>query len=271
MRSPVLAAALLVAGAIGLGGARPAHAKQRVALPDFKVEGEGTPALALQLQDGFVLGLVRAGIQVLDPVDVSAKLEGHPELAACDSSACLKTIGHILAVRYVLRVKVEVAGNSYRMVARLFSTEGEAPAALPLATKSRTCDVCTVAEARDYMLKLADGLRPDLEEQAAPAAVAPPLPIPPSAPSLAAPLAASMGGALAVGLGIAIFATMPDCHAATPTAPASCADHRLRAGLAGGLMGAGIVTSIVGTVVTIGRAHAPATGTVTQVALTVPF
>jgi len=69
-----------------LVGPRAAHARVRVAVPDFKVDGESTPALALQLQDGFVLGLVRAGVQVLGSVDVSKKLEGTPELGACDSS-----------------------------------------------------------------------------------------------------------------------------------------------------------------------------------------
>src|SRR3569623_1149891 len=130
-----------------------AHAKLRVAVPDFKIEGDGTPALSLQLQDGCVLGLVRAGVQVLDPVDVGRKLESAPELRGCESSPCLKNIGRLLSVRYVLRVKIEVSGNTYKMVARLYSHEGDAPAALPVSTKPRTCDVCTVAEAREYMLR----------------------------------------------------------------------------------------------------------------------
>src|SRR3569623_3085873 len=136
-----LATALLVAPAV-------AHAKIRVAVPDFKVDGDGTPALSLQLQDGFVLGLVRAGVQVLDPIDVGRKLESAPELRGCESYPCLKNIGRLLSVSYVLRVKIEVSGNTYKIVARLFSTEGDAHAAMPVSTKPRTCDVCTVAEAR---------------------------------------------------------------------------------------------------------------------------
>src|SRR3569623_3520058 len=119
-----LATALLVAPAV-------AHAKIRVAVPDFRVEGDGTPALSLQLLDNFVLGLVRAGVQVLDPVDVGRKLESAPELKGCESSPCLKNVGKLLSVRYVLRVKIEVSGNTYKMVARLYSHEGDAPAALP--------------------------------------------------------------------------------------------------------------------------------------------
>src|SRR5262249_46684703 len=136
-----------------------ASARVRVAIPEFQIEGGGSPALALQLQDGFVLGLVRGGIQVLDPLDMAKRLEGHPELQHCDASPCLKAIGQVLDVRYVVRVRVEVAGNTYKTVARAFSTEGEAPAALPVVTKSKTCDVCTVAEAREIVLRLADGLR----------------------------------------------------------------------------------------------------------------
>lgn len=264
------ALASLVVGLVVVSAAgRSAVAKMRVAVPDFKIEGEGTPALTLQLQDGFVLGLVRAGIQVLDPVDVNRKLEGSPELKGCDSSACLKNLGHLLAVRYVLRVKIDVAGNSYKMVARLFSTEGDAPAGLPVSTKSRTCDVCTVAEARDYMFRLADALRPDLEEAAPPPP--PPLKVePPPPPSLLPPLVAAMGGLVSMATGLALYVTLPDCHAATASASA-CSDNRVRSAVAGGLMGAGLVTTFVGTRVAISRIRTPAGPAATTVALTVPF
>ena len=53
-----------------------------------------------------------------------------------------------------------------------FTTEGAAPAALPIATQSRSCDVCTVAEARDAMIRLGEAIRKPLEEPP------PPVPIP---------------------------------------------------------------------------------------------
>ena len=60
-RGVACAALALAVGLVALLGApRAANAKLRVAVPEFKIEGEGTPALTLQLQDGFVLGLVRA-------------------------------------------------------------------------------------------------------------------------------------------------------------------------------------------------------------------
>ena len=209
---------------LAMGAPRAAHAKGRVAIPEFKVEGDGTPALALQLQDGFVLGLVRSGIQVLDPVDLDRRLQEKPELAGCDSSACLKSIGQLLGVRFVVRVKVDVAGNSYKMTARLFSTEGSAPAVLPISTKSKSCDVCTVAEARDYMIRLADTLRPEVEDPVAQAPLTEPV-APPPPPSLTPPLLAAMGGAVAVGVGLGLFMSMPDCSSGSDAGPR---DDRLR-------------------------------------------
>ena len=263
----VLAVALGLAALFA--GDRVASAKLRVAVPELKIDGDGTPALALQLQDGFVLGLVRAGVQVLDPIDVGRQLEGTPELKGCESSPCLKNLGRLLSVRYVLRVKIDVAGNSYKMAARLFSTEGDAPAALPLATKSRTCDVCTVAEAREYMLKLADAVRGDLVDDPTPA-LPPVAPAPPPAPTLLPPLVAAMGGLASIATGAALFLTVPDCNAAS-----ACHENRFRSALAGGLIGAGLVTSVVGATITIARLRSPATptggGTVTTVAMSLPF
>src|SRR5262249_19605135 len=68
----------------------------RIAIPEFQIiDGGGSPALALQLQDGFVLGLVRAGLQVLDPVDTGKRLDGHPELQHCEASPCFKAVGQL--------------------------------------------------------------------------------------------------------------------------------------------------------------------------------
>ena len=250
------ASAFVVAFGLGVLAARPASAKLRVAVPDFKIEGDGTPALTLQLQDGFVLGLVRAGVQVLDPVDVNRRLEGAPELRGCESSPCLKNMGRLLAVRYVLRVKIDVAGNSYKMAVRLFSTEGDAPAALPLATKSRSCDVCTVAEAREYMLRLADAVRPDLVDDPEPVAPALPKAPPPPPSSLVPPLVAAMGGLVSMAAGAALFLTLPDCHAPS-VEQGTCNDNKLRSALAGGLVGVGLAATVVGATVTISRLRTP--------------
>ncbi len=178
--------------------------RPRIAIPELLLEGEGTsPAMAMQLQDGFVLGFVRAGIDVLDPADVSRRLAGTPELQNCETSPCLKRLGTALGVRFVLRVRVQVSGTSYKMSARLFSTEGAAPAALPVASHVRPCEVCTVAEAREEMIKLADSVKGPVE---AAAATARPLPAPaPPVPSLQAPaltLAAGIGAAV---LGVALL------------------------------------------------------------------
>ena len=232
-----------------------AEARVRVAIADFELAGGDSPALALQLQDGFVLGLVRSGLQVIDSVELAKKLEGHPELQHCDASPCLKAIGRQLEVRYVVRVHVEIAGNSYKTVARVFSTEGSAPASLPIATKSKTCDVCTVVEARESMLRLADMLRPQIEEPAAATPLAPLAP-PPKPPGITMPIVAAMVGAVSVAVGFAVLGSNGSCTGTL------CSENRTRSAIGGGLIGAGAVVALGGTYVTIvrGRGGDPVTG-----------
>jgi hypothetical protein len=225
-----------------------ASAKIRIAIPDFQIEGGASPALALQLQDGFVIGLTRAGLTVLDPVDTSRRLENKPELAHCDSSLCLKAIGQLLDVKYVARVKVDVAGNSYKMVGRIFATEGPTPAALPVATKSKSCDVCTVTEARDIMLRLADALRVFIEE-AAPTPTTPPPAPPPPPPRLIGPVVGAMVGALSAAAGFAVLASIGKCTAT------GCSENRFRSTMGGVLIGAGLTIAATGATVTILRAR----------------
>ncbi|HEY6475830.1 MAG TPA: hypothetical protein VI456_04560 [Polyangia bacterium] len=249
---------LLPAVALGLtvlaGAAPSALARARVTIPEFQLEG-GAPALTNQLQDGFVLGLVRAGIQVLDPTDTAHKLEGHPELAHCDASPCLKSIGQVLDAGYIVRVKVDVTGNSYKSVARLFSTEGAAPAALPIATESKSCDVCTVAEARATMLRLADAVRSHIDEAVPLPAPPPPAP-PPPPPRLTGPALVAMVGALAVAAGAAVLASQGSCTAT------ACSENRSRNIGGGVLLGAGAALTVTGAYVTIVRARGgdPVTG-----------
>jgi len=144
-------------------------------------------------------------------------------------------------------VKVEVAGNSYKSVGRLFSTEGAAPAALPIATETKSCDVCTVAEARAVMLRLADALRAHIEDNAPPPP--PPSPPPPAPPRLIGPVLVAMTGALAIAAGFAVLATNGSCTAA------GCDENRTRNMTGGVLIGAGAALAIGGTYVTIVRSH----------------
>lgn len=249
------AAALGVLALTTTARAHAAATRIRVAIPEFQLEGAPPPALGIQLQDGFVLGWVRAGAQVLDPSDTAKKLEGHPELQRCDASPCLKAIGQLLDVGYIVRVKVDVAGNSYKSVGRLFSTEGAAPAALPIATESRTCEVCTVAEARAVMLRLADGLRAHVEETGPAPAPTPATPQAPP-PRLLGPVLVAMAGALAIGAGFAVLATNGSCTAT------ACDENRTRSATGGVLIGAGAALAIGGTYVTIARSRGaePVTG-----------
>jgi hypothetical protein len=183
---------------------RPSNPPTRVAIRELQIEGEDTsPALGMQLQDAFAVGFVRAGIQVLDSVDVARRIEKNPELQKCNTPICLKRLGQVLDVRYLLLLKVSANGNSYRMTARLFSTEGSTPAVLPVDTQSRFCDVCTVAEAREVMLKLADAIKRPIEE--ALAAAAPPPPLPPAKPSVMPMVTLGAGLLAAVGGGLLVY------------------------------------------------------------------
>jgi hypothetical protein len=241
--------AAVALGLIAFGGVTTAaSARARVAILDFQIDGGPAPALGIQLQDGFVLGLVRAGVQVLDPIDTARRLDGHPELQHCDASPCLKAIGQILDVGYVVRAKVDVSGNSYKSVVRLFSTEGAAPAALPIATESKSCEVCTVAEARATMLRLADALRAHIDELTPPAPP-PPAPPPPPSPRLLGSVLLAMAGALSIATGAAVLASEGSCTGLT------CSENRKRNAAGGVLVGAGVALTLTGAYVTIVRSR----------------
>jgi len=205
----------------------------KIAISSFVVEGDKPPpALVFQLQDGFVLGLVRAGVRVIDYDDLKDKLKNLPDLLGCDTSPCLKQLGQEVGVRYVVRVLVAITGNSYRMSARVFRTTGAAPAAVPVETLSRFCDVCTVTEAREAMLRLADGVRVPDEPSLA---TSDPTQL---RPTESRPSKKSAMSAIAVGLTSIILGTVT-------LAASGDRDKGLHA-LGGAFMGAGALTSVGG-------------------------
>jgi hypothetical protein len=150
---------------------------------------EASRALAMRLQDGFVVGLNRAApIYALDSVDVARYVDIFPELQKCEGSICIKRLGQMLDVSHIVRVTVAVTGNSYDMTARLFSTEGQSPADVPIDTQTRFCPVCTVDEARQKIIQLGDAIKNPVELWLAQQRPPPPPP-PPS--SWRRPLAAA--------------------------------------------------------------------------------
>lgn len=203
----------------------------KVAITSFAVEGDEVPAaLVYQLQDGFILGLVRAGVRVIDTDDLKHRLKDDPDLLTCDTSPCLKRLGQAVAVRHIVRVQVQVTGNSYRMSARIYRTTGAAPAAMPVETQSRFCDVCTVTEARETMLRLADGIRVPDEPGLVDLSPAPaPLPRLSKKPAIGAMVAGGFG----IVLGTVILATAGD-------------RDKGRSAVGGGLMGAGALSAVAG-------------------------
>jgi hypothetical protein len=219
----------------------------RVAITEFKVEGDGaSPALAMQLQDGFVVGVTRtAPIYVLDSVDVARYMDTFPELQKCDGSICVKRFGQLLDVSHLIRVSVNVTGNSYSMTARLLSTEEPTPAMVPVDTETRFCNVCTVDEARQKMIQLGEELKRPVESWIA--AWRPPPPPPPPPKSWRRPGAAlgiALGFATAVA-GAAIFVN------ADSTGP------RWKPGVGGLMLGLGASATILGCYVLIALPSEP--------------
>jgi hypothetical protein len=213
----------------------------RVAITEFKVEGEGSsPALSMQLQDGFVVGVTRtAPIYVLDSVDVARYMDTFPELQKCDGSICIKRFGQLLDVSHLIRVTVKVTGNTYTMTGRLLSTEEPTPAIVPVVTETRFCNVCTVDEARQKMIQLGEELKRPVENWLA--TWRPPPPPPPPPKSWRRPIAAvglALGFATAVAGG-AIYLN------------ANSHDNRWRPGLGGLLVGLGVGATSVGCYVLV--------------------
>jgi hypothetical protein len=213
----------------------------RVAITEFKVEGEGaSPALSMRLQDGFVVGVTRtAPISVLDSVDVARYMDTFPELQKCDGSICIKRFGQLLDVSHLIRVSVKVTGNTYTMTGRLLSTEEPTPAVVPVVTETRFCNVCTVDEARQKMIQLGEELKRPVENWLA--TWRPPPPPPPPPKSWRRPIAAvglALGFATAVAGG-AVYLN------------ASSHDNRWRPGLGGLLVGLGVGATAVGCYVLV--------------------
>lgn len=218
----------------------------RVAISEFKVEGDASPALSMQLQDGFVVGVTHTSpIYVLDAVDVARYMDTFPELQKCDGSICIKRFGQLLDVSHLIKVAVKVTGNSYTMTAQLLSTEEPTPAIVPVDTETRFCNVCTVDEARQQMLQLGDEIKRPVENWLA--AWRPPPPPPPPPKSWRRPVAA-VGIALGFGVAVAGGALF---------ANASSTGHRWQPGISGFLMGIGLSATALGCYVLVALPSEP--------------
>ena len=219
----------------------------RVAITEFKVDGDGaSPALAMQLQDGFVVGVTRtAPIYVLDSVDVARYTDTFPELQKCDGSICVKRFGQLLDVSHLIRVAVQVTGNSYTMTARLLSTEEPTPAMVPVDTETRFCNVCTVDEARQKMIQLGDEVKRPVESWLA--TWRPPPPPPPPPKSWRRPVAA-----VGIALGFAAAAA-----GGALVANASNPGNRWQPAVGGLLVGLGLGGTILGCYVIVALPSEP--------------
>jgi hypothetical protein len=97
---------------------------------------------------------------------------------------------------------------------------------LPIESQSRSCDVCTVTEAREVMIRLGETIKRPVEEVLKTAGPPPP----PPRPRRAWPPYAGLGGGLAAMMAGAITFFAADGGKGLPA-------------LGGGLIGAGLVVS----------------------------
>ena len=77
----MLGVLLVMAPALGPSrafGAAPAATRARVSISEFQLEGAPPPALGIQLQDGFVLGMVRGGTRWAQSGGSSRSRGWHP-------------------------------------------------------------------------------------------------------------------------------------------------------------------------------------------------
>jgi hypothetical protein len=96
------------------------------------------------------------------------------------------------------------------------------------------------------MLRLADMLRPQLEEPAAQVPLAPPPPAP-RAPNVAMPIVVAMAGVVAAAVGVAILGSNGTCTGTL------CSENRSRSALGGAFIGAGAAAAVAGGYVTFAR------------------
>ena len=230
---------LYAAAALGLlalttTSARAATTRIRVAIPEFQLEGSPPPALGIQLQDGFVLGLGprrRAG----------ARSGRHREEARGPSrAAALRRLALPEGDRPAAGRRLHRARQGRRRGQQL--QERRRGCSRPRARRRRRCrsrpnrraatSARSPRRARSCCASRTR-LRAHIEDNAPPAAPAARARRRPPPPRLVGPVLVAMVGALAIGAGFAVLATNGSCTAT------GCDENRTRSAAGGVLIGAG--------------------------------
>jgi hypothetical protein len=147
---------------------RAAAAQDYAALPPVVVPA-AAPEIVGRLHDAVVLGLTAGGQTAVAAADVRALLARRGDLTACREGPCLKEVIGALKTRRVVVTHVAVAGKNYDLKMDLHGDTDDV-----LATRSTTCDICTLTEAEATLMATAG----DLVRNAPPWPGAPPAAVP---------------------------------------------------------------------------------------------
>lgn len=187
----IVGVALLSARA-GAAEQHPATA-ERVAVAVFTVSGQplGEEAQA-KLRASLRGGLGAAGFEVVSDAEVDKAIAAGG-LAGCDTLSCLRRIGELVLVRRVLKVSIEVLGNTHVVseLSLIDLSDGKVA-----ASAKDNCDVCTMKEVNDGLSNAAAALRMQLT----PGDATPPPPAATTAPAQQVVAEAPNRRALWIGL-----------------------------------------------------------------------
>jgi hypothetical protein len=177
--SLVAAALLFVSGAVAAAPAAPTA--ERVAVAVFTVSGQPLGEEAqTKLRASLRGGLGAAGFEVVPDAEVE-KAVAAGGLTGCDTLSCMRRIGELVLARRVLKVSVEVLGNTHVVseLSLIDLSDGKVA-----ASAKDNCDVCTMKEVNDGLSNAAAALRMQLE----PTPAATPAPAPAATTESAVPV-----------------------------------------------------------------------------------
>ncbi len=132
---------------------------ERVAVAVFTVSGQPLGEEAqTKLRASLRGGLGAAGFEVVSDAEVDKAIAAGG-LAGCDTLSCMRRIGELVLARRVLKVSVEVLGNTHVVseLSLIDLSDGKV-----VASAKDNCDVCTMKEVNDGLSNAAAALRMQL-------------------------------------------------------------------------------------------------------------
>lgn len=127
---------------------RTATSADAVAVLGVEIDGDAPPEVRPQLERSLASGLGASGDVVRKRAEIEAALEKAPEMRGCATTACLNRLGELVGARRFARARVEVHGAAYTIEVTLLGADAEDGV---LARSTRSCPVCTLAEANDLV------------------------------------------------------------------------------------------------------------------------